>query len=239
MSSNLLTMIVPLSDGASADHLRHPRVDLIEIRGPLPSIAQGFLDGICRATTEWVILANDDIRVSPIATYDWAERIQDAITELTDPYWLLYPDDGNFGESLSIFPILNRMVVLEHLDLIPPFRRYCLDPHLFQIFKALGRTMFLPDILFDHQNYFTRENIPEWARVSKLNEGKNGRIYICKPGPDVNFDNLYAETLQKSGVMQRVATKLYERIQAGASERLNAEGRHVQAVKSRLPWARS
>lgn len=208
--SNLLTMIVPLRDGASADHLRHPRVDLIEIRGKLPSIAQGFLDGICRATTEWVILANDDIIITPD---DWGTRVESAIGELTDPYWLLYPDDGTFGESLSIFPILNRMVVLEHLDLIPPFRRYCLDPHLFNIFRALKRTKFLPDVRFDHQNFFTADTLPAWTKGLKLNTGKDGRIYVCKPGPDVNFDSLYAQTLARSGIMQAVLETLHARIQ--------------------------
>lgn len=214
-------MVVPLRDGASADHLRHPRVDLIEIRGTLPSIAQGFLDGICRATTEWVILANDDIRISyagdsAYGDDDWAEIIEREIAKLSDPYWLLYPDDGTFGEYLSIFPILNRMVVLEHLDLIPPFRRYCLDPHLFNIFRAIKRTKFIPDVRFDHQNYFTTDTLPEWTRGLKLNHGKDGRIYVCQPGPDVTFDTLYAQTLQKSGIMQATALKLHARIEEHA-----------------------
>ena len=218
MSSNLLTMIVPLKDGASADHLKHPRVDLIEIRGPLPSIAQGFLDGICKATTEWVILANDDITITPQNVwdgtqppFDWVDILEEEIQVLPDPFWLLHPDDGCFGPRLSIFPILHRLTVLEHLDLIPPFRRYCLDPHLHAIFKAIGRVKYLPQILFDHQNFYTRENLPAWASQTRLNYGKHGRIYLCKPGPDVDFDSQLAQSLQPK--MQAVAEALHARIQ--------------------------
>src|SRR5690349_24410119 len=98
-------MIVPVREGASALHLKHPRVELIEIHGPLESISRAFYETIVtKVETPWAILANDDITISPprgafsngydsIGTrpLDWVEILEDEIRHLNDPYWLLYP----------------------------------------------------------------------------------------------------------------------------------------------------
>lgn len=199
MSANLLTMIVPVKDGASALHLRHPRVEQIEIHGELESIAHAFLGAITKADTPWVILGNDDITISPqnpahasgFTNYpdnDWVSILEDEIAHLNDPYWLLHPDDGCFGQALSIFPILNRQVVLDHANLlIPPFKRYCLDPHLHMIFKLIGRVKYVERVLFDHQNFYTDDTLPDWAQG--VCYGKHGRRYCVKPGPACDADH--------------------------------------------------
>src|SRR5262245_51012354 len=101
MSGELLTMIVPVKADEPALHLRHPKVEQIEIHGPLESIAAGFLEATRKAETDWVIFANDDIAISPQRltppfsgepARDWVEILEDEIAHLPDPYWLLHPD---------------------------------------------------------------------------------------------------------------------------------------------------
>ena len=222
----LLTLIVPVKDGASALHLRHPRVDLIEIHGPLESISRAFFETIRdKVETPWAILGNDDITISPqnpphaegFSHYpdnDWVSILEDEIRHLNDPYWMLHPDDGCFGSSVSIFPILNVAVVKANPELFPAFKRYCLDPHLHAIFKLIGRVKYVPTVLFDHQNFYTDQNIPEWALG--VCYGKNGRRYCVKPGPACDHDHVLAQQQPTRAIAQKLIRQIQQHAEQAA-----------------------
>ncbi|GEM_PF-1543101 len=117
---------------------------------------------------------NDDV---VIRTKNWDQIALNAFAMYPDDIVLLHINDMLFQERLCTFPILSRRACLE-IGLCPTdYKRYRIDDHIYDIYNMLAylgykRILYLPDVIFEHENYQTDKGKPGETFV-----GKNERVY--------------------------------------------------------------
>ena len=124
-----------------------------------PGLTMGALNHACfgASTGRYVMLINDDVIVR---TAGWDSTVYATLARFDDDMAMLHVNDLLFRERLCAFPILSRRACLE-IGVCPTcYRRYRIDDHIgdtYRLLACLGheRRVFLPDVVFEHENYTT------------------------------------------------------------------------------------
>jgi hypothetical protein len=110
------------------------------------------------ARGRWLMLLNDDVEVR---TPGWDDIVRACTRAFPDEIALLHVNDLVFQTHLCTFPIVSRRFCAIVGGVCPrEYVRYRIDDHIedhFNLLAALGerRTIYLPDVVFEHHNYRT------------------------------------------------------------------------------------
>jgi hypothetical protein len=120
--------------------------------GP-PGRTMGELNraGAAAARGEWLMLLNDDVVAR---TRGWDEQVLAAAARFPDRIGLVHVNDTLVRDHLCVFPVVSRRYCEEAGGICPAdYHRYRIDDHIDDVFTRLGgRTVFLPDVVFEHRN---------------------------------------------------------------------------------------
>ena len=144
-----VVLVVDADDGA-AQALRGPGVRVVV--GP-PGRRMGELNraGAAAARGEWLMLLNDDVVAR---SRSWDDAVLAAAARFPDRIGLVHVNDTLVRDHLCVFPVVSRRYVELAGGICPPdYRRYRIDDHIDDVFTRLGgRTVYLPDVVFEHRN---------------------------------------------------------------------------------------
>lgn len=143
-------------DDVSSHHLNSLDFHVTRIIGPV--LSMGGYNSACfaKACGEIIILVNDDV---VIRSKGWDEYIREIDLKFEDKIYLAYPNDLFKKGKFCTFPIMSRRTCVLLFDPYPiSYKRYFIDPHLFDIFKRLqhagiDRILYCSDIIFEHLHY--------------------------------------------------------------------------------------
>ena len=145
-------------DDIGSHHLYSQDFHVTRIIGP--ALSMGGNNSACfeRASGGIIILANDDI---VIRTQGWDERVRAINSRFKDEIYLAYPNDLFKKSKFCTFPIMSRRTCELLIEPYPvAYKRFFIDPHLFDIFKrlqhaGLDRICYFDDLIFEHLHYRT------------------------------------------------------------------------------------
>jgi GT2 family glycosyltransferase len=117
----------------------------------------GALNKACfdASTGRYVMLLNDDVI---LRTKGWDKVVSDIFASFRDDIALIHVNDLLFREKLCTFPMLSRRACLE-IGICPTeYKRYRIDDHIYDTYNMLAylghkRIVYLPDVIFEHDNY--------------------------------------------------------------------------------------
>lgn len=148
--SRVEIILVVDDDDPSAHAVTQPGVRVVV--GP-PGRTMGELNraGAAAARGEWLMLLNDDVVAR---TRGWDEQVLAAAARFPDRIGLVHVNDTLVRDHLCVFPVVSRRYCDEAGGICPPdYRRYRIDDHIDDVFTRLGgRTVYLPDVVFEHRN---------------------------------------------------------------------------------------
>ncbi|MEK6791520.1 MAG: glycosyltransferase [Deltaproteobacteria bacterium] len=184
----------------------------------------GELNRACYQASKgrYVCLINDDVVVR---TKAWDRAVYNVFSRFDDDVALIHTNDLMFEEKLCTFPILSR-TACDEIGVCPAeYRRYRIDDHIYDTYNMLAhigykRIFYLPDVIFEHDNYAHQGNP---ARRSAHVGGNDKRVYV--PNQEiinldaVDFDGMFAR--RKSDAL-RLAHIIEARKTAQAKERAKA-----------------
>src|SRR5262249_48089018 len=107
----------------------------------------------------FVMLLNDDVIAR---TPGWDEKVLRRLRRFPDGIVLVHVNDTLLRENLCTFPIVSRIFCELAGGICPTeYVRYRIDDHIEDVFNLLGRighrrTIYLPDVVFEHRNSETR-----------------------------------------------------------------------------------
>jgi len=150
-----VVLVVDADDSASLA-FRHPSLTLSHVRVP-PGQTMGTLngEGYRASRGKYVMLLNDDVIAR---TAGWDDKVLTRLTRFPDGIVLVHVNDTLMRENLCTFPVVSRDFCELAGGICPPeYIRYRIDDHIEDIFNLLGhlghkRTIYLPDVVFEHQN---------------------------------------------------------------------------------------
>ena len=154
-----LEIILVVDDDATCDTTGFPRLKIWQTIGP-PGRTMGELNraGYAASHGQLVMLLNDDVVVR---THGWDRTVLACFKRFPDPVALVHVNDTLIRDYLCTFPILSR-AYCELIGGICPaeYERYRIDDHIEDIFNILAflgvrRTVYLPDVIFEHRNSVT------------------------------------------------------------------------------------
>jgi len=130
--------------------------------GP-PGRAMGELNraGYEASSGDYVMLLNDDVIVR---TRGWDEIALKQFHRFPDPFVLVHVNDLLVSHHLCVFPLVSRKYCELAGGICPKdYRRYRIDDHVedpFNMLAHLGvrRTVYLPDVIFEHMNGVEQED---------------------------------------------------------------------------------
>jgi hypothetical protein len=142
----------PVSTTVACDRLRIRRVRV------LPGQTMGLLNtaGYEASTGRFLMLLNDDVIAR---TPGWDLSFRTCFERWPDEILLLHVNDRIFGSVQCTFPVLSRTFCELAGEICPTaYVRYRIDDHIEDVFNLLGvlgarRTIYLPDVVFEHGNY--------------------------------------------------------------------------------------
>jgi hypothetical protein len=111
--------------------------------------------GVIASHGDCVQLLNDDVIVR---TKNWDEQIRRCVAMWPDGIVLVHVNDLLMRDNLCTFPLITRSYLNLVGELCPAeLRRYRIDDHIEDPFNLLAhvgvrRTMWLPDVIFEHDN---------------------------------------------------------------------------------------
>src|SRR5262245_33260890 len=109
----------------------------------------------------YVMLLNDDVVAR---TPGWDDQVLECFRGFADDILLVHTNDLIFREDLCTFPIVSRTFCELAGGICPPeYARYRIDDHIGDVFNLLAvlgepRTVYLPDVVFEHFNYAEEED---------------------------------------------------------------------------------
>ncbi len=178
-------------------------------------LAMGALNMACfeASAGRYVMLVNDDVVArSP----GWDAAAEAAFARFEDEVALVHVNDLLFGERLCTFPMLSRRACLEVGGVCPTYyKRYGIDDHVFDTYNILAylghvRTVYLPEVVFEHENYERLGPEHDEAR-DKLFVTADSRVYVPKREPMAEDSRRFYRTL---GERKRDALRLAALIDA-------------------------
>jgi hypothetical protein len=179
-------LVIDHDDRATAD-VSDARLALRRVIVP-PGLTMGALNcaGYQASRGRYLMLLNDD--VTP-RTRHWDAIVRSVFAAHPDDIVLVHVNDLVMQRHLCTFPIVSRTFCELTGGLCPrEYRRYRIDDHIedhFNLLNLLGlrRTVFAPEVLFEHDNYTTSAG--------------GRRQYFCDPlllAPDAElYDRLFAQ----------------------------------------------
>ena len=101
-----------------------------------------------RATGDVLMIANDD---QIFRTDGWDARIDEEARKYPDDIYLMWFDDGRYGEKICTFPIVARrwVEILGYIE-APLFEHFNCDLWTWQIGQMVGRLHYIGDVLVEH-----------------------------------------------------------------------------------------
>ncbi len=130
------------------------------------------------ATGDIIMLCADDIR---FRTLSWDKRVRDTFDAFNDKIVLVYGDDLVQGAKLSTHPFVHRRwIEISGFWLPPYFVSDFVDLWLNDVAHALGRRIFISDVVTEHMHYSVgKSEIDETTKTRLQNHAKSnpGAIY--------------------------------------------------------------
>ncbi|MBI3408010.1 MAG: glycosyltransferase [Planctomycetes bacterium] len=128
-----------------------------------PGLTMGALNmaGYEAATGRILMLLNDDVVCQ---TPGWDELVRTCFAAYEDEILLVHVNDTVMQKALCTFPIVSRRFCEIAGGICPrEYHRYRIDDHIedhFNMLWLLGqrRTIYLPEVVFEHDNHVTNEN---------------------------------------------------------------------------------
>ena len=148
-------------DDPGSHTIEHNQFTLRKIIVP-PGKTMGQLNniGVRESTGAAIMLLNDDVECK---THGWDQIVRRCFLSCPDEILLIHVNDTLMQTALCTFPIVSR-TYCELLGNICPedYHRYRIDDHIEDVFNLLGvlgerRTVYLPNVIFEHHNYEERE----------------------------------------------------------------------------------
>jgi GT2 family glycosyltransferase len=174
-------------DDVSSQNINHSLLNLKKVILPKGS-TMGDLNRSCfeASSGRYIMLVNDDIIVR---TKNWDKAILEVLHNYEDEVVLIHVNDLLFRETLPTFPLLSRKTCLE-IGLCPSeYQRYRIDDHIYEIYNLLAylghkRIVYLPDIIFEHDNYSLRQNLePHQQLQGQTFQSADDKVYL--PNPEI------------------------------------------------------
>lgn len=162
-------------DDTASHHLDSQYFSVKRIIGPKLSMGEYNTSCLRVSSGEIIILVNDDI---VIRTKDWDVRVRSVHSQCKDQIYLAYPNDLFKKSKFCTFPILSRRTCDLLVEPFPgAYKRYFIDPHLFDIFKRLkhagyARIFYCRKIVFEHLHF----RVGKAACDETYQHGKEGRF---------------------------------------------------------------
>jgi hypothetical protein len=158
-------------DDPDSRAVRHGGPAVKHVVGP-PGRTMGALNrtGYEASAGDYVMLLNDDVVVR---TRGWDETVLRCCRRFADGIVLVHVNDTLIREHLCTFPLVSRTFCELAGGICPPeYLRYRIDDHIEDVFNLLAflgerRTVYLPDVVFDHDN--------------AVEHPEAGRIYLSDP----------------------------------------------------------
>jgi hypothetical protein len=130
-----------------------------------PGQSMGALNmaGYEASSGEHLMLLNDDVVAR---TPGWDEKILARCRRYPDGVFLVHINDTLLRENLCTFPVISRAWCELAGGLCPrEYVRYRIDDHIEDVFNLLAflgerRTIYLPDVVFEHFNFVESEHAP-------------------------------------------------------------------------------
>jgi hypothetical protein len=150
--SRVEVVLVVDADDPGSRSVRRPGLRVRAVVGP-PGRTMGELNraGADAARGEWLMLLNDDVVAR---TRGWDDAVLAAAARFPDRIGLVHVNDTLVRDHLCVFPVVSRRYVELAGGICPAdYRRYRIDDHIDDVFTRLGgRTVYLPDVVFEHRN---------------------------------------------------------------------------------------
>lgn len=138
----------------------------------------GVLNRTCyeASTGRYVMGVNDDLI---LRTKGWDRIIADIFASFKDDIALIHVNDMLFKEKLCTFPVQSRKVCREIGYSPAEYKRYRIDDHIYDIYNMLAylghkRIAYLPDVIFEHDNF---QHTHDGSSPAFVSEDK--RIYVA------------------------------------------------------------
>ena len=155
-------VLVMDEDDAASHAVEQPRLKLVRTIGAAGR-TMGELNraGYAAASGDFIMLLNDDVIVR---TRGWDAIAAKQFRRFPDPFVLVHVNDLLISHHLCVFPLVSRAFCELDGGICPPdYRRYRIDDHIedpFNMLAHLGvrRTVYLPDVIFEHTNAATHVN---------------------------------------------------------------------------------
>lgn len=204
-------------DDIGSQRISDNRLNLTKVVVP-KGLTMGALNRACfdASRGRYVMLVNDDVIVR---TKNWDRIVAEEFSGFDDDIALLHVNDLLFQESLCTFPLLSRKACLE-IGICPDYyRRYSIDDHIFDVYNILAylghvRTIYLPEVIFEHKNYHRFEAATEKPN-DKMFVSPLGKAYV----PDLSIiytdSRRFRRTLRER---KKAALRLAELIDAQTCE---------------------
>jgi hypothetical protein len=119
--------------------------------------------GYQAARGDFLMLLNDDVVAR---TPRWDAKVVVRLRRFPDGIVLVHVNDTLMGHNLCTFPILSRTFCELAGGICPAaYVRYRIDDHIEDVFNLLDRlghkrTIYLPDVIFEHRNAVVRPDTP-------------------------------------------------------------------------------
>lgn len=150
--SRVEVVLVVDADDPASHRVHVPGLTVRTVVGS-PGRTMGELNraGEAAARGEYLMLLNDDVVAR---TRGWDAAALAAAARFPDRIGLVQVNDTLVRDHLCVFPLVSRRYCEAAGGVCPPdYRRYRIDDHIDDVFTRLGgRTIYLPDVVFEHRN---------------------------------------------------------------------------------------
>jgi hypothetical protein len=143
-------LAVDADDSAKSEYERTlpPRCTLHVNREPLS--VPGLMDWLAKEVPADILMAaSDDIL---IRTRGWDEKVRAAFAAVPDRILLAYTNDGRDRDKVEHFFVSREWVEATGYFMYPDFEHFCGDEWNEHIGRALGRAVFLRDVVTEHMH---------------------------------------------------------------------------------------
>lgn len=122
------------------------------------------------ATGELIMIAGDDIEFK---TTGWDTTIRAVFAEHKDKFILVGTDDGIQHQNIAVHPFIHRRWVNTLGYVLPPYFKYWYaDNWLTDVAKAVGRFIYLPNIMIQHVHGITGRDETYIKNEGFINEAR-------------------------------------------------------------------
>jgi hypothetical protein len=150
--SRVEVVLVADADDPASHHVHFPGLRVrVAIGAPGRTMGELNRAGEAAARGEFLMLLNDDVVAR---TSRWDATVLAAAARFPDRLGLVHVNDTLVRDHLCVFPLVSRRYCELAGGICPPdYRRYRIDDHIDDVFTRLGgRTVYLPDVVFEHRN---------------------------------------------------------------------------------------